>query len=114
MSRKGLSDVIQMDAGMQEEAARYHAVLSEHETILRTALQVYVERMEEAAKEAQAAYEAGQADPEVKAQQDESFVTNFGYKHSAQMFRESAMSARKASDDILNAVLGPDEDDEQG
>ncbi|MFF3453233.1 hypothetical protein ACFYXH_02670 [Streptomyces sp. NPDC002730] len=106
--------MIQMDAVMQEEAARYHAVLSKHETILRTALQVYVERMEEAAKEAQAAYEAGQTDPEMKAQQDKSFVTNFGYKHSAEMFRQSAHSARKASDDILNAVLGPDEDDEQG
>ncbi|MGQ5602937.1 hypothetical protein [Streptomyces sp. EKS3.2] len=102
-----------MDAGMMEQATRYHEVLTNHETIIRTALQVYVERMEEAAKEAEAAYKAGQDDPELKEQQDKSFVTNHGYKVSAQMFRESAQSARKASDDILNAVLGLDEDDNE-
>ncbi|WAB08854.1 hypothetical protein SEA_SUCCESS_75 [Streptomyces phage Success] len=104
----------QIEYGMEKQAARYHEVLTDHETIIRTALQVYVERMEEAAKEADAAYKAGQADPELKAQQDKSFVTNHGYKVSAQMFRESAESARKASTDLLNAVLGIDEDDEQG
>ncbi|MEV5913385.1 hypothetical protein AB0M00_31395 [Streptomyces chartreusis] len=105
-----------VDAGTMEQATRYHAVLTDHETIIRTALQVYVERMEEAAKEAETAHEAGQADPEIKAQQDKSFVTNYGYKVSAQMFRESAQSARRASTDLLNAVLGldEDEDNEQG
>ncbi|MGI5196919.1 hypothetical protein ACQEVY_25330 [Streptomyces sp. CA-288835] len=103
-----------IDSGMEKEVARYHAVVVEHETIIRTALQVYVERMEEGAKEAQAAYEAGQANPDVKAAQDKSYVTNFGYKHLAEMCRQSVASARKASDDILNAVLGPDEDDKQG
>jgi hypothetical protein len=72
-----------------------------------------MERMEENAKEAQTAYEAGQADPEVKAAQDDSMVTNFGYKHLAEMCRQSAQSAQKASDDILNAVLGLDEDDSE-
>lgn len=105
-----------LELGMEAKAARYHAVLSEHETIIQTALRVYVERMEESAKEAQGAYEAGQADPEIKAQQDKSLVSNYGYKVSAQMFRDSAQSARKASDDILDAILGPEEGegDEQG
>ncbi|MGW0583679.1 hypothetical protein ACWD25_49015 [Streptomyces sp. NPDC002920] len=98
-----------IEYGMEAEAARYHAVLSEHETIIRTALQGYVERMEGAAKQAQEAHEAGQADPQVKAEQDGSLVTNFGYKHMAEMFRQSAGSGRKASDDILNAVLGMDD-----
>ncbi|MFF8367837.1 hypothetical protein ACF05W_03235 [Streptomyces lydicus] len=104
-----------IEFGMENEAIRYHRVLSEHETIIRTALTGYVERMEEAAKEAQAAYEAGQADPAVKERQDgpNSFVTNLGYKYSAEMFRQSAASGRQASDDILNAVLGVDESDEE-
>ncbi|MGW2919537.1 hypothetical protein ACWDBF_16985 [Streptomyces angustmyceticus] len=97
-----------IEPGMEIEVVRYHRVLGEHETVIRTALQVYIDRMVAAAEEARAAYEAGQADPAVKEQQDNSFVTNLGYKYSAEMFKQSAASGRKASDDILNAVLGYD------
>ncbi|MFB7027195.1 MULTISPECIES: hypothetical protein [unclassified Streptomyces] len=96
---------------MLEEMQRCHGVLIEHDSLIRTALRVYAERMDENAKEFQEAYEAGQADPEVKAQQDKSYVTNYGRKHAAEMSRQSAESARKASDAILDAILGPDEDE---
>lgn len=105
-----------IESGMEAEVVRYHEALSQHESVIRTALHVYVERMEENAKECQAAYEAGQKDPEVKAKQDASYMTNAGLRHLAEMSRQSATTARKASDDILNAILGPEEaeDDEQG
>ncbi|MEU5577761.1 hypothetical protein ABZ791_10870 [Streptomyces huasconensis] len=108
--------MIRMDAEMQQEATRFHAVLKEHSSVIRTALHVYVERMEESAKKCEAAYKAGQEDPEVKAQQDASYITNNGLRHLAEMSRQSAESARQALTDLLNAELGPeeDEDDEQG
>ncbi|MFE6226911.1 hypothetical protein [Streptomyces sp. NPDC057854] len=106
--------MVYMDAGMMEQVTRYHKVLTKHESIIRTALSVYVERMEENAKACREAYEAGKANPEVKAQQDASFMTNDGLRHLAAMSRESAASARKASDDILNAILGPEEDENNG
>ncbi|MEU9404791.1 hypothetical protein AB0E08_03660 [Streptomyces sp. NPDC048281] len=99
--------------GMEAELIRYHEALSRHESLIQTALRVYAEGMDASAKEAQAAYEAGQADPKVKAEQDASLMTNRGFKHSAELFRESAKSARSASDEILNAILGPEDGDEQ-
>ncbi|MGN7135786.1 hypothetical protein [Streptomyces pseudogriseolus] len=93
------------------EWQRYHVALSEHSALIRQALYVYLERMEGAALGAEAEYKRGQEDPEVKAQQDASLMTNRGYRISAQMFRESADSARKALDDIMNAELGPEGDE---
>ncbi|WP_416972526.1 hypothetical protein [Streptomyces sp. 4F14] len=101
-----------IEYGMEKELIRYHEVLSRHEVIIRTALQVYIDHMGKSEKKAQSAYEAGQADQEVKATQDKSWMTNSGYHYAARAFRESANSARKASSDILNATLGLDEDDD--
>ncbi|WP_306964322.1 hypothetical protein [Streptomyces afghaniensis] len=98
------------------ELTRYHKVLTDHHSVIRTALWGYVERMEKAAKEAEDEYKAGQADPEVKARQDASYMTNRGYKHAAALFSDSAKSGREALEDLMNAELGPeeDEDTEQG
>lgn len=77
-----------------------------NETLLSIALTSYAEYMEEAATEARAAYEAGQADPAVKAAQDGSLVTNNGLRISAEMFTDSAERARFAAsemDDLLDA-----------
>ncbi|MFD7605135.1 hypothetical protein ACFWAN_32430 [Streptomyces mirabilis] len=93
-----------MELGM--DVMRSHELLSEHESLIRTALRVYAERMDESAKTAQLAYDLGQSSPEVKAEQDKTYVTNIGYKHLAEMARQSAESARKASGDILNVILG--------
>ncbi|MFI2909474.1 hypothetical protein ACG2OD_14655 [Streptomyces sp. PDY-4] len=102
-----------MDQGTVQEMSRYHETLSTHDRIIRTALGVYVERMERAAAEAEAAYNAGQADPEVKARQDASLMTNYGLKVASQRFQQSAESGRKALNAILDAVLGPEDDENE-
>lgn len=99
-----------IDPSMTDGLIRYHEALKDHESIIRMALGVYRERMEAAREEAQAAYEAGQADPVLKATQDASFMTNDGYCQAAAMFADSAKQAEEANMSILNAIC-PDEDE---
>jgi hypothetical protein len=92
-----------------EAASRYQRVFTEHQGVIRSALWGYVERMEEAAREAESAYKAGQEDPEVKAQQDRSLMTNRGFKYAAQMFRDAVLEAREALQALMVAELGTEE-----
>lgn len=68
--------------------------LLEHENTITNAMYVYAQAMNEAGVGARAQWKAGQDDPEVKAAQDGSFITNLGLKHSAQLFDDSASRAR--------------------
>lgn len=75
---------------------------------IANALSNHAERMEQAAKEARTAYDAGQSDPEVKAAQDASLLTSNGLKFSAELFEQEAEKARKVCDD-LQALLDSDD-----
>ncbi|MER5883070.1 hypothetical protein ABT160_04505 [Streptomyces sp. NPDC001941] len=101
-----------IDGSVLDELKRENAVLREHEGIIQAALGPYIREMEGSAKEAQAHYEAGRADPELRARQDASFITNIGYRQMAQMFQNSAESARRAFEALLDMTCGKDEDDE--
>ncbi|MBT2609901.1 hypothetical protein J7I97_16875 [Streptomyces sp. ISL-87] len=97
---------VYMAADIAKRLAKSDEFLRRRETILRTALEVYVRRMNEAADVAQKDYEAGQADPAVKEHQDTSMMTNFGLKHCAAMFRDSATSAEVAMTELMDLILG--------
>jgi hypothetical protein len=99
-----MSVFIDPDSGKQ--MALYSAFLHDNEGILRTALESFARHMSEAEKDARAAYEAGQADPEVKAQQDASMVTNFAYGHAADMFKGNAKNALEALTELRDVMQG--------
>lgn len=67
-----------------------------HATVIRAALSVYAERMQDSADQAHHAWQAGQADPQIKAAQDASMVTNAGFGSCSRLFADSAASARRA------------------
>ncbi|MFE9442478.1 hypothetical protein ACFYO2_26530 [Streptomyces sp. NPDC006602] len=79
--------------------------LNNQEGVIRAALGKYERDMREAEKEAREAYQAGQADPQVKAAQDASVIANRGYLHAANMFRESAESAVTALEEMMDVLL---------
>lgn len=81
-----------------------------HGLVLETALKARVEEKREAVNIAQAAYDAGQADPEVLARQDASLVTNAGYLHLAQVARTSAEQAEAAYAALIELLAAMEED----
>ena len=84
------------------------AFCEEYETLLRQALTTYAEHMEKAAQEARTAYEAGQQSPEVRAAQDDSLMTNNGYRQLAEIAEDCAGRARTCRSD-LNRILFEDD-----
>lgn len=78
---------------------------------ITNALLNHAERMETAAKEAQATYDQGQADAGVREIQDNSMITNRGYLGAATTFRQDAEQARKVARE-LERLDRDDEDDE--
>lgn len=90
-----------------------------NESTVTNALRQHAARMREAAKDARAAFQAGQDDAEVKAQQDRSIMTNNGFRMSVQIFEEDAKKAEKVADEIdrllddLEDVDDDEPDDEQ-
>ncbi|WP_369272374.1 hypothetical protein AB5J55_22375 [Streptomyces sp. R11] len=95
-----------IDQGEREQMARALAFLQEHEGIIRAALGSHARRMREDSVAAKSEYERGQKDPEVKAAQDNSLMTNFGFKHASALFMDSAESAEDASRDLSDVMLG--------
>lgn len=92
-----------MSEGVNVKAFEF---LNENEGLIRNALGKYARDMQEAEKEARTAYAAGQADPQVKAAQDASLLTNRGYLHAANMFKDSAESALVALEEMSDVLLG--------
>jgi hypothetical protein len=88
------------------EAAALGTYVAQHRDTITNALRVFARNMQDAATTAQAAYDAGQADPAVRAQQDATMMTNTGSKHSATMFTTEARKADAAADDIDRLVDG--------
>ena len=82
-----------------------------HFHVITNALHNQADRFDEAAKEARTHYDAGQADPEVKARQDRSGITNHGYKRLAIIFEEEAAKARTAANDLQARINGDEDDD---
>ncbi len=97
------------------ELARY---INKVEPVIGNALTTHISRMRDAAESAQAAYDAGQADPVVKTSQDASWMTNSGYKHSAETFRESARRAEEVTERLMALLAklsdAADGDDSEG
>jgi hypothetical protein len=67
---------------------------------IANALQVYARGMDEAASEAQAGYEAGQADAAVRAAQDATMLPNSGLREAANLFNANAAKARRIAAEI--------------
>ncbi|MGW6597923.1 hypothetical protein [Streptomyces sp. NPDC055036] len=99
-----------IDRSMVPQAVRHSEFLMRHEDIIRQALSVYAEHMSKAEAEARVAFAAGQADPQVKAKQDKSMMTNNGYGQAANMFKANTEDANRASVALLEALYPEDED----
>jgi hypothetical protein len=82
-------------------------IVSQHATVLRTALGAYIERMREARDEAQGAFDAIKDDPAKRAAQDQTLFTTQGLRHAADMFQQSAEAARTVRDLIDEYEFGP-------
>lgn len=93
------------------DAQRVGNYVDENIDVIINALHNHAERMTDAAELAQAQYDAGQYDPDTKAAQDRSLVTNNGYKHSAQLFEKSAKKARTVANTLRTMIDGPDENE---
>lgn len=96
---------------MSDAAVRKaHAALAQYlmvhgkEEIITNALEYYARRMREEAAVAREHYEAGQADPAVKAQQDTSMVTNEAFRMAAEMFGDSAWRAEEAGNTLRSLI----------
>lgn len=92
-----------MDSIDKADAKLAH-VVRQHQHVIINALHNQARHMDEAAKLAGEQYEAGKADPEVKAAQDRSMVTNNGYYQSFKMFRDDAAEARKVIEELEQAI----------
>ncbi len=75
-----------------------------NEYTITNALRVYAERMREGAVAARQQFEAGHADPVVKAAQNASLIANQGYRMAAEMAEESASSAVRVADELSGLV----------
>lgn len=78
---------------------------------ITNALANHAARMEGAAKEARAAYEQGQADPEVREAQDQSMITNRGYLGAATAFTQDADQSRLVARELEKLVVDSDDED---
>lgn len=85
-------------------AAKVAGYVSARLHVITNALRNHVEHMEKAAEVAETAYAAGQADPDVKAAQDASYITNKGLRTSAEMFRQDAHKARQVMEELEDMV----------
>lgn len=100
------------------ETQREHRILAlirnDHYAI-ENALQVFARSMEGAAQTARAAYEAGQADSVVKADQDSTILPNKGLRTTADMFSQEAEKARRIAGELewLLDEFAHDEHDEE-
>jgi hypothetical protein len=85
---------------------------------ITNALEVFARRMEEAAQQARADYEAGQAVPAVRDAQDSTLLTNRALRASADVFSENASRARRIAGEIVwltdDYAHGTDEEEGQG
>lgn len=70
--------------------------ISEHESIIKTALTVYAEYMEKESKSALDAYRQIKDDPERRAAQDNSLMTTNGLRMSGEIFQQAADKAQRA------------------
>lgn len=88
------------------------SVARQHDSVILTALGARESHFGAAEREAREHYEAGQADPAVKAAQDATIMTNNGLKHSAEMFADGARRARDARLAFERALYRVDHDGE--
>ncbi len=75
---------------------RYEAFDEEHGYTVTNALQVYVDRMRQEARELREAYATIKADPELAAAQDKTLMTTGGLRMSADLFSEAADKTERA------------------
>ena len=94
------------------EAALVGAYVERHQSTITNALRVYAEHMRQAAEQAMGEYERGQADPEVKAAQDGTLISNNGYRQSAALFTENADKAREVAEGIDELIDGNEDDED--
>lgn len=90
-------------------------ILNNQETVIN-ALEYYARRMNEEARHAREQYEAGQADPRVKAAQDRSMMLNVGYRQSAEMFAGNAWRVTEIIEGLRHLIDKShiDDNDERG
>lgn len=95
-----------------KDAVRLAGYVERHIGTITNALHNHADHMRDAATQARAAYEAGQADPAVRAAQDASIMSNNGLRHAAAMFTEDADKARKVATELQDLVdAGDDTED---
>lgn len=70
--------------------------VTEYASVIDTALRVYAEDMTANAKPLEVQYDQVYGDPELRARQDNSWVTTMGLKHLAALLRDSASQALRA------------------
>lgn len=76
------------------------ALLRTDNAAIANALRFFAKEMECAAVEARKGYEAGQHDPDVKASQDRTLLTNNGLRQSMLMFEQQAKGTQRLADQI--------------
>ncbi|MFC4501768.1 MULTISPECIES: hypothetical protein [Streptomyces] len=72
--------------------------------VIKEALRVYQEAMTSARTMAQRHYEDGQSDPDIRAKQDGSWVTNEGWGGLADQYRHNASEAARVSAELGNVL----------
>jgi hypothetical protein len=92
------------------EAAALGTYVAQHRDAITNALRTFARDMQEAADKSQAAFEAGQADPAVRATQDATIMTNAGCKHSAVILAANAQKANAVADEIDRLIDGDEGD----
>jgi len=94
-------------------ATALFSFLEENGYTITNAMTVYAERMDENAEAVRAEWKRGQDNPDVKAAQDASMVTNNGHLHAANMASESAKRARHVAAELTRLIDAlTDEDDD--
>ena len=93
----------------RERHAALLALLRTDQYKITNALHVYARGMNDAAVEAQTAYDAGQADSEVKAAQDRTIMPNNGLLQAVLRFRQNADDATRIAGEIDRLIDGEDD-----
>jgi hypothetical protein len=104
--RKGMSY-----AKERERRLRLEQFIDQHGGVIGTALEVYARQMREQAEPLLARYEEIKDDPERKAEQDGTWITTLGLKHTAGLFGDSADRADKAAKELQDLEESAGDDD---
>ncbi|MFD7257187.1 hypothetical protein [Streptomyces sp. NPDC059874] len=112
---KGVHEVPYVDKPELVEMIRVSEFLNANEAVLSDALRERIQGLEKTAAEMRRQYEAGQADPEVLAEQNRpgSIVTNEGYQQLADSQEQRAAEMRRALEGLHEVLRSDESEDEE-